>query len=227
MTDDWLRLIAWLAGHPQTRVVVVSGAGRAFCAGSDVKGLAGIDAAAATELSHRQARMWLAHRATAAGLRRPGQRPGAGGRLRGGVFVRLSDRRIHRHVRHARGAARLDAGLRAAQLDGLDRQSAALDLCLTGRTITAQQALEYGLAHRVAPPNQLARATDELVQQLLATPPAALRATKQVLHLDEGTQAKAAYLNDTAAYIHCLETPDAREGIKAFAEKRRAKFQGP
>lgn len=78
----------------------------------------------------------------------------------------------------------------------------------------------------MVPGNQLNQSVDELVATLLATPAAALCATKQLLHLDEPTQYKATYLNDTAAYIDCLKTADAQEGIAAFVEKRPAKFQG-
>jgi enoyl-CoA hydratase/carnithine racemase len=117
-------------------------------------------------------------------------------------------------------------GYGLAQLTALVGKARALELCLLGETISAQQAFDYGLIHRIVPPNQLQRTTNELVEKLLAVPAAALRATKQVLHLDEGTQAKAAYLNDTAAYIQCLQTADAQEGIAAFVEKRPAKFKG-
>jgi enoyl-CoA hydratase len=117
-------------------------------------------------------------------------------------------------------------GYGLAQLTALVGKSRALDLCLTGRTISALEAQSYGLVHQVVPGNQLDRVTNDLVKTLLATPAAALRATKQVLHLDEPTQSKVAYLNDTAAYIGCLQTADAQEGIAAFSEKRAPKFQG-
>jgi enoyl-CoA hydratase/carnithine racemase len=54
----------------------------------------------------------------------------------------------------------------------------------------------------------------------------ALRETKKLVHADEGLQPKSAFLADTAAYIRCLELPDAKEGIAAFTEKRSPKFQG-
>ena len=61
MTDELERILAWLAGHPQeVRVVVISGAGDAFCAGDDVKEVAGMSLDAARTLSLRQANLFLA-----------------------------------------------------------------------------------------------------------------------------------------------------------------------
>jgi predicted thioesterase len=61
MTDELERLIAWLAGHPQeVRVVVISGAGDAFCGGVDLKDVAGLSLEAARTLSLRQANLCLA-----------------------------------------------------------------------------------------------------------------------------------------------------------------------
>jgi enoyl-CoA hydratase len=226
LTDDWCQLIAYLAGHPEVRVVTVTGAGRAFCAGSDIKGLRGLDPAAATDLSHRHARMWLAIEQLPQVFVAKVNGPALGG---GCVAAYSCDFRI------AATSATFGMpevllgwppGYGLAQLTALVGKARALELCLTGQTISAQQAHAYGLVHRVVPGNQLHRATDDLVRKLLATPAAALRATKQVLHLDEPAQAKVAYLNDTAAYIACLQTADAQEGIAAFAEKRPPKFQG-
>ncbi len=85
-------------------------------------------------------------------------------------------------------------------------------------------ALQYGLLHEVVPANRLLPATRELAAQLLAQPAEALRETKCLIHADEGTGPKQAYLADTAGYIRCLEMPDAQEGIAAFREKRPARF---
>jgi enoyl-CoA hydratase/carnithine racemase len=61
-------------------------------------------------------------------------------------------------------------------------------------------------------------------ERLLKLPAEALRQTKMLLHLDEGSQPKVAYRADTEAYIRCLQLDDATEGIRAFIEKRTANF---
>jgi enoyl-CoA hydratase len=226
LTNDWCQLVAYLAGHPELRVVTLTGAGRVFCAGSDIKGLRGLDKAAATELSHQHARMWLAIEQLPQVFIAKVNGPALGG---GCVVAYSCDFRI------AATSATFGMpevllgwppGYGLAQLTALVGKARALELCLTGKTITAGQAQAYGLCHQVVPANQLNQTVDALVKTLLATPAAALRATKQLLHLDEPTQSKVAYLNDTAAYIDCLQTADAQEGIAAFVEKRPPKFQG-
>jgi enoyl-CoA hydratase/carnithine racemase len=52
----------------------------------------------------------------------------------------------------------------------------------------------------------------------------ALQATKRLVHLDEGSQPKVAYRADTEAYVRCLQLEDAKEGIRAFVEKRTPNF---
>jgi enoyl-CoA hydratase/carnithine racemase len=61
-------------------------------------------------------------------------------------------------------------------------------------------------------------------ERLLKLPAEAMRQTKMLLHLDEGSQPKVAYRADTEAYIRCLQLDDATEGIRAFVEKRTAEF---
>ena len=118
-------------------------------------------------------------------------------------------------------------GYGVSQLTHLVGKARALELCLTGKQITAQRALEWGLVHEIVSPQRLDLAVREFADKLLAIAPAALRETKRLIHLDEGTQPKISYLADTAAYIRCLGTKDAREGIAAFEEKRPAIFRGP
>lgn len=226
MTSDWERINTWLAGHPEVRVVVVTGAGEAFCAGDDVLELGTLPIEEATALSHRQAAMYLAWE------RLPqifiaavnGIAFGAGC-----VAAYSCDFRLAAH------AARFGMpeillgwppGYGLAQLTALIGKARALELCLTGKQITAAQAASYGLVHHVMPLGRLNAAARELARDLLARPAQALRETKRLLHQDEGTQSKIAHLADTAGYIRCLQLPDAREGIAAFTEKRTPKFGG-
>ena len=115
-------------------------------------------------------------------------------------------------------------GYGLAQLTALIGKARALELCLTGQEISAQQAANYGLVHEVVPLGRVISASHELAKQLIAQPADALRLTKQLLHADQGLQSRLAYLGDTEAYIQCLGNSDAREGIAAFVGKRKPKF---
>jgi 2-(1,2-epoxy-1,2-dihydrophenyl)acetyl-CoA isomerase len=66
----------------------------------------------------------------------------------------------------------------------------------------------------------------KLAARLLAQPAEALRATKRLIHADEGALPKITHRADTEAYVRCLALPDAQEGIAAFAAKRRPEFKG-
>lgn len=220
MTEDWERLNRYFGQHPEIRIVVVRGAGDAFCAGDDVVEVGTLSIEQAQELSYRQARMYLAWE----------QLPQVFIAAIGGVALGAGcvaacacDLRI------ASYAARFGMpeillgwppGYGIAQLTALIGKPRAMEMCLLGEPITAQQAREYGLVHRLVPAANLAIAALQWAEQLLRLPAEALRDTKRLVHADEGLQPKTAYLADTAAYVRCLQLPDAREGIAAFQAKR-------
>jgi enoyl-CoA hydratase len=227
MTADWEQLIAWLAGHPEeVRVVIVTGEGEHFCAGDDVREVATLSPDAARQLSWRQARMYLAFER----LPQPMIAAVNGAALGAGCVCAYSC-----DFRLAATSARFGMpeiklgwppGYGIAQLTAIVGKARALEMCLTGEAITAQQAASFGLVHQVAPLPRLMPAARHLAERLLALPPEALRATKRLIHADEGEAPKVAFLADTDAYIRCLETADAREGINAFIAKRPPKFRG-
>lgn len=224
MTSDWERLNLFLAANPQIRIVLVTGAGSAFCAGDDLTEVGSLSLREAETLSYRQARMYLAWEQL------PQVFVGVvnGAALGGGcVAANSCDLRIAAHnatfgmPEVLRG---WPPGYGVAQLTALVGKSRAMQMCLFGQPITARQALEFGLVQRVCPAATLMTEARQLAQQLLQLPPQALRETKRLVHVDEGLQPKTAFLADTAAYIRCLAEPDAREGIAAFKEKRPPRF---
>lgn len=224
MTSDWEVLNSWLAGHPEVRIVVLSGAGSAFCAGDDVPEVGTLSLEVARELSWRQARLYLAWEQLPQVFIAAIHGPAMGG---GCVAAYSCDFRIATHAATL-GMPEIKLGwppgYGLAQLTAIVGKARALDLCLTGRTISATEALAIGLLNEVVPSNRLSSATQTLIAQLLSLPAEALRETKRLIHADEGTGPKQTYLADTAGYIRCLELPDAQEGIAAFREKRPPRF---
>ena len=100
-------------------------------------------------------------------------------------------------------------------------------LLLTGRLVTAREALAYGLVNEVVPGAALDSAVDQWVGEMLACAPLALRATKQIARrsLDYPSLEEAIVAEYTAAE-EMLESEDAVEGPRAFAEKREPRWQG-
>jgi enoyl-CoA hydratase/carnithine racemase/predicted thioesterase len=224
MTEDWERINGYLSRHPQIRIVIVTGSGDAFCAGDDVPEVGTLSIEKAQELSYRQARMYLAWEQL------PQIFLGAinGSALGGGcVAASACDLRIASHNATFGMPEVLlgwPPGYGIAQLTALIGKGRAMEMCLTGKPINAQTALQYGLVQRLSPAGMLLAHAKNWADELLAMPPEALRSTKQLIHADEGLQPKTAFLADTAAYIRCLQGADAKEGIAAFKEKRKPKF---
>lgn len=227
MTSELEKLVAWLLGHPQeVRVVLLTGAGVAFCAGDDVKELPSLASEDARTLSHRQAECYLAFER----LPQPiialvnGDAFGAGC-----VAAYSADIRIASHsARFAMPEIRLGwpPGYGIAQLTALVGKSRALELCLMGEPITSSRALEWGLVSEIVSESSLMKRGQQIADKMLQMPAEALRETKRIVHLDEGSQPKVAYRVDTDAYIRCLELPDAQEGLAAFAQKRPPQYRG-
>jgi len=102
----------------------------------------------------------------------------------------------------------------------------AMELLLIGDTLTAQQALQYGLVNRVVPKENLLATAEAYARKLVANAPLAVRAIKelavrsQYMHLTDGLRMEAAIQQVLRT------TDDASEGPKAFAEKRPANWTG-
>lgn len=227
MTGEWEQVAAWLAGHPEeVRVVILTGAGDAFCAGDDVKELPSLSMDQARALSLRQASLWLALER----LPQPVIAAVNGAALGAGCVAAYScDFRLASHAATF-GMPEIKLGwppgYGVAQLIALVGKARALELCLTGEPISASRALDWGLVNEVVPGALLRASANQLAARLLALPAEALRATKRLIHADEGALPKITHRADTEAYVRCLALPDAREGIAAFAAKRRPNFTG-
>jgi cyclohexa-1,5-dienecarbonyl-CoA hydratase len=104
---------------------------------------------------------------------------------------------------------------------------AALDLILTGRTISAAEAKQLGLISRVVPDDALATGVEELLGDLRKHSPAVIRLTRWGL-LDRAGMDFEKHLRDTEElYLdELMKTEDAQEGIRAFLEKRAPVWQG-
>jgi len=225
MTSDFEKLVSWLLGHKdELRVVLLRGAGDSFCAGDDIKELPGFTPEFARELSLRQAEMYLAWERLPQIVLAMVHGDAMGG---GCVAAYSADFRLASHdARFGMPEIKLGwpPGYGIAQLTNLIGKSRALEMCLLGEPLSAQKAFEWGLVHELVPRGQLEKRAMAWAERLLKLPAEAMRQTKMLLHLDEGSQPKVAYRADTEAYIRCLQLDDATEGIRAFIEKRTANF---
>jgi 2-(1,2-epoxy-1,2-dihydrophenyl)acetyl-CoA isomerase len=217
--------------NPRVRVLRLSGAGRNFCAGGDVKTFESKGAELPDYL--REATAWLAL-ATAAiiQLKVPVvtsvQGFAAGG---GGIgLVCASDIVVAaRSAKFFSGAVRVgmapDGGssVTLTQLVGL-RQ--ALRILLTNPTLTAAEAAEIGLITEVVDDELLTARADEIAEQLVALPPLALSATKRLVWSGLGAPVESRLAEESRTVSELSGTADALEGLRAVIERRTPRFTG-
>lgn len=220
---------AALDGH--CRVIVLTGAGRAFCAGADVRYLKQLidthDWATARQLVDTGA----AAIAAIASAPKPviaavnGAAAGGGANLVLACDIRMASDRASIGQVFNRIGLHPDLGgtFFLPRLVGLGK---ALELVFTGDMIDAAEGHRLGIFNRVVAADSLMQETRALAEQLADKPPLAIARVKKALY--QGSQAS---LNEMLAIelenqVALFSTDDAREGIEAFAEKRPPHFRG-
>jgi enoyl-CoA hydratase/carnithine racemase len=117
----------------------------------------------------------------------------------------------------------LGGSSRLPQVVGLGR---AKELIMTGRVIGAADAERIGLANRVAAPERLEAATQELVDELLACAPIAVGLAKRLMDASARPALSTTLELEVAAQELCARSEDVKEGVLAAAERRAPRFQG-
>ncbi len=223
-----------LAEDGSVRIVVLRGAGRAFCAGLDLK--AGIATPGPEDSFGRGygfqgylADVYLAMRRCPQPIVSLVQGAACGG---GFSFVLASDIRIAGESAKM-NAAYIRVGLSACDmgcsyfLPRLVGTSLASELMLTGRFLKADRALSSGLVSEVVPDDRLVAAARPYLDEMLSTSPIGLRMTKEGLTMAiDAASLEAAMAIENRNQLMCARTKDAQEGMLAFVEKRRPVYTG-
>jgi 2-(1,2-epoxy-1,2-dihydrophenyl)acetyl-CoA isomerase len=218
-------------GEANVRAVLLTGAGKNFCAGGDVHTFASKGEKLPDYL--RQATAYLQN--AVAGLIRleaPVVASVQGFAAGGGGFglVCASDMVVAgASAKFLAGATRVgmapDAGVSVTlpRLVGLRK---ATEILLTNPVVTAAEALDLGIVTRVVPDDELADASLTLARELAAGAPKALAATKRLLWSGIGTSVEQCLPEEARTVSELSGTADAREGLAAVIERRKPKFTG-
>jgi enoyl-CoA hydratase len=102
----------------------------------------------------------------------------------------------------------------------------ARELCLTGVIISAQEAKEIGLVNKVFPPETLMEETRKTAKLIASKGRAAIRAVKQTVNRGFDVDLRNGCAMEVDAFAIAFTSPDAKEGLTAFLEKRKPDFKG-
>jgi enoyl-CoA hydratase len=102
----------------------------------------------------------------------------------------------------------------------------ALELCLTGEMISAEEALRIGLVNHVYEPAELLPAAETLAKKIIANAPLSVKYTLEAVERGTAMPLEEGQYLETALFGLCAATEDMREGTRAFLEKRPAQFRG-
>ncbi len=209
-------------------VVVLTGAGdRSFAAGADIEELTKLDAISGLEFSIRGQRLCN----LIENLGKPVIAAVNGFALGGGCELAMACA-LRIAVKEARlGQPEVNLGTipgygGTQRLARLVPRGIAMELVLTGRVLTADEALSIGLVNKVVPKEEFEGAVREMVETLLSKPPFALRACMDAVTHGSEVAIEDGLRLEASLFAHTCGTEDMKEGTRAFLEKRKPAFKG-
>ncbi|WP_433467509.1 enoyl-CoA hydratase-related protein [Spirillospora sp. CA-128828] len=218
------------AADPAVRAVVLTGAGRAFCAGQDLREH-GDNLAAGKGLDDTVRRHYNPIVLAIAGMRKPvvaavnGVAAGAGASLAFACdLIVASDRARFATAFTGIGLAP-DSGM-SWTLQRLVGRAKAAELLLLGEPVKAPEALEMGLVTRVVPADELAPASVELARRLASGPTVSYGAVKAALDFAATHDLSSALEREAELQDECEKTSDHHNATEAFLKKQQPAFEG-
>jgi 2-(1,2-epoxy-1,2-dihydrophenyl)acetyl-CoA isomerase len=220
-----------LASDDDVRVIVVTGAGRAFCAGADIGYMqeltASGDVAAFRSLVEAGREVVTVIRATPKPVIASVNGPAAGGGANMALACDLriaSDKAVIGQTFNRIGLHPDWGG--TYFLPRLVGAAKALELIFGAEMVSADEALRLGLVSRVVPHHQLVSVTREVALGLAQKPPRALALAKKAIYASDRHTLDDQLDMELAHQLACFQSEDAREGLMAFLEKRAPVFRG-
>jgi len=232
MFQQLLGLLDDAANNDSIRVVLMTGAGRAFSAGIDLDEVSHLfDGSMTMEQARAELGEMQELTRRMVNLPKPivsvinGVAIGAGAEVAIASDIRIASQtasfafaEVQRGLFETNGVMH-----RLPRLIGMGR---AAHVMMTGEKISAQSALELGLVTRVVPSEILLNKGLELARALAANAPISMRLVKQVLNKSYDLDLESVMQLETEATLECLASEDLKEGVTAFLEKRVPVYKG-
>lgn len=209
------------------RGILLTGEGKAFCAGADINQLLMLNSQAGLEFARYGQKVFNLLEQ----LGKPSVAAINGFALGGGCEMAMAATIRIASKNAVFGQPEVKLGVipgfggtqRLTRLIGKGR---ALDLCLTGRTIKAEEALAWGLVTEVVAHEELHQRAVSLLESLIKLSPLAQKSIMTVINHGYNLTLEEALELEAAHFGLCCSTRDKQEGVKAFLEKRAAEFVG-
>ena len=225
LLDGLRRQFDELEDNRDVRVIVVRGAGTAFCSGMDLN-----------ELSRRQAEADPETGVTAVLQRIERSRHPTLAMVHGDAFAGGCELALHCDLRVAVEAARFAMPLArlgivvpfplGQKLLEIVGPAAAREILLTARPFDARRAFEIGMVHRVVPPAEIEATTYEMARAIAGNAPLSLAGMKAMIQRAISQREGIDHADLDAMVTRARKSADAREGVRAMLEKRRPQFHG-
>lgn len=231
MRRDLAQALEAAGSDRAVHVVVITGAGRAFCAGGDVRAMAElIDRQDAQEFS----RLLGSARRVITAIRQMtkpviasinGPAAGAGFNLVLACDLRIASTTANFNQSFAKVGLHPDWG-GTYFLPRLVTPNKACEMFFLGESMSAEEAHRLGILNYLVTPEELEPATRRLAERLRNAPAISLGAAKQAVYMSQAAELEEMLRFETEAQMRCFESDDASEGCRAFLEKREPKFTG-
>lgn len=213
--------------NPEVKALMITGNGKAFCAGADISKLAECNAQTGYAFACRGQEVFRLVET----MGKPSLAAVNGFAFGGGCELAISTtlRIASTHAQFGQPEVKLGVipgyggTQRLARLIGKGR---ALDLCLTGRFINAQTALDFGLVSEVVEPEQLLDKGRSLLKTIISMAPLAVAGVMEVIDHGYDLSLTDALHLEAIHFAKVCASSDKQEGVSAFLEKRVAEFKG-
>ena len=226
MADELAATVEAATAREDVRVLVITGAGSAFCAGADISGADAheqLDVSALDRANRIVRAITSCPKPVVAAVNGVAAGVGCSAALAADLVVAASSASFL--LAFSRIGLMPDGGASLTVAASVGR-ARAMRMALLAEPLSAAEAYDAGLVSHLVPDDERAAAVSSLVRRLAAGPPLAFAATKKAVNAATLSGLDAALERERTGQTVLLRTADAAEGIRAFAERRRPVFRG-